>query len=170
MSTIKNAALVAVSALGLTGCAQNLGTQAVNDFGRFTALEAGETTVMDIHRSFGQPHAVAVIDETGERMWSYASLRARTNASTYIPFVGMVTGGSDVDATVATFYFDASDRYLRAERNEQSRYKNMWLMMGDSMTRSGESDRVCAEIARLDLECDEQAAVQNAANIDNFLE
>ena len=170
MNVLKTTAVISLAALGLTACAQNLGTQAVNDFGRFTALEAGETTVLDVHRSFGQPHAVAVIDETGERMWSYASLRARTNASTYIPFVGLVTGGSDVDATVATFYFDANDQYLRAERNEQSRYKNMWLMMGDTMTRSGEAERVCAEMDRLGLQCDEQAALQNAANIDNFLE
>lgn len=153
-----------------TGCAQNLGTQTVNDFGRFTALREGETTASDIHRSFGQPHAVRSIDQTGERIWTYASMRATTNIATVIPFVGMVAGGTDVDATVANFYFDNTDTYIRAERTERSRYKNMWLMMGDSMTRSGEAERVCSEMTRLGLPCDEIEARENAANLDNFLE
>lgn len=159
------AATVAVS-----GCASNLGTQTVNDFGRYMQLEAGETTAPEVYETFGQPHQVAYIDETGERIWSYYSSRVRTNASTYVPFLGLVTGGNDVDTTIAVFYFDDQDTLLRTEREERSQYRNMWLGLGDAFTPSGQVEAVRVEMERLGLPFDERAARENAAAADMFVE
>lgn len=161
-------ALILAAGLALAGCAANYGTQTVNDFNRYMQLQPGQTTSRDIFQSFGQPHQVDTITETGERVWSYHSIRERTNATTYLPFVGLVTGGSDIDATTATFYFDQSDTLLRSEREERSRYKNMWLGMADSMTGSGDVARIEAEMSRLGLPFDESYAARNAFAADTF--
>jgi hypothetical protein len=159
---------VVIAGLAVSGCASNFGTQTVNDFNRYTQLEPGETTISEIYESFGQPHQVEQIVQTSERVWTYYSIRERTNASTYVPFVGLVTGGSDVDATAAAFYFDRNDILLRSERDERSRYKNMWLALGDAATRSGDVAAVESEMNRLGLPFDEQAARQHAQAIDMF--
>lgn len=149
---------VIAAALMASGCATNVGTQAVNDFGRYHQLQAGVTTKRQVHDLFGQPHAVAQIVETGESVWSYFNIRERTSAITYVPYVGMLAGGSDIDSVRADFYFDRNEAFLRSQREERSRYKNMWLGLGDAVTPSGEIARVRAEMERLGLPFDERQA------------
>jgi outer membrane protein assembly factor BamE (lipoprotein component of BamABCDE complex) len=160
--------VIALSALALTGCASNLGTQTVNDFSRFMQLEPGATDKAGVYALFGQPHLVHTIDESEESIWTYYSIRETMNATTYIPYLGLVTGGSDVDSTRADFFFDSAGVYLRSDREESSRYKNMWLGMGDAFTPSGQVRMVQEEMERLGLPFDERAARENAAAADQF--
>lgn len=155
-----------VAALVLAACASNHGTQAVNDFNRFMGLQAGETTKADVFASFGQPHTVMHIDQTGETVWTYFSVRERTNFSTFIPYVGLVTGGSDLDLTSAAFYFDPDNYFIRSERTQKSRYQNMWLALGDSMTTTGQVDVIRQEMRSLGLPFDEQRARDGAGIAD----
>ncbi|MFT6461000.1 MAG: hypothetical protein ACJA0Y_000494 [Maricaulis maris] len=159
---------VIVCALALAGCASNMGTQTVNDFSRFMQLEGGVTTKADVYELFGQPHLVNQIEESGETIWTYYSIRETMNATTYIPYLGLVTGGSDVDSTRADFFFDSGDTYIRSDREESSRYKNMWLGMGDAFTPSGQVEVVRLEMERLGLPFDERQAREYAAAADQF--
>jgi len=158
----------ALAVLMVVGCASNHGTQTINDFTRFMDLKEGVTSKADIFNSFGQPHTVAYIEETGESIWSYYSAREKTNATTYIPYVGMVTGGSDINLTVAVFYFDPEDRYLRTDRTEKSRYKNMWLSLGDSMTRTGQVKAIEDEMSKVGLPFDRDLASKHTSVADVY--
>lgn len=158
MKSIAITGAVVAAALTMSACATNVGTQAVNDFGRFQQLEAGQTTKVQLHGIFGQPHGVSNIEQTGESVWSYFNIRERTNAMTYVPFVGLLAGGSDIDNIRADFYFDSNDVFLRSQREERSRYVNMWLGLGSAFTRSGQVDAVRTEMDRLNLPFDQREA------------
>lgn len=158
MKSIAIAGAVVAAALTMSACATNVGTQTVNDFGRFQQLENGQTTKVQVYEIFGQPHTVHYIDQTGESVWRYYQVTSRTNPTTYIPFVGLATGGSDLDMTRADFYFDIQDVLLRSQREQRSRYVNQWVGLADAFTRTGQVDIVEAEMQKYDLPFDRQEA------------
>ena len=80
------------------------------------------------------------------------------NPTTFIPFVGLVTGGNDLDITQADFYFGRDEVLIRSQREQRSRYQNQWLGMGDAMTRSGQVQKVKSEMERLGLPFDAREA------------
>lgn len=149
---------VALACLAVGGCATNAGTQAVNDFSRFQQVENGQTTKRGLHQIFGQPHRVTYIEQTGESLWQYWQVRSTMNPSTYIPLVGLVTGGNDLDITRADFYFDPNGVLLRSQREQRRRYKNQWLGMADAFTRDGSVADVETEMKQLDIPFNQREA------------
>lgn len=150
------AVLAACAALG--ACATNVGNPSVNDFGLYQQLENGQTTKRGVFDLFGQPHTVNYVEQTGESVWQYYQVASRTNPTTYIPFLGLATGGTDLDITRADFFFDPQDVLIRSSRSERSRYQNQWLGMADAMTPSGQVAAVEAEMKKLELPFDRQEA------------
>lgn len=151
------AALVAASSL-TAACATNVGTQTVNDFGRYQQLQNGQTTKSQVHEIFGQPHTVNYVAATGESIWQYYQVTSRMNPTTLIPFVGLATGGNDLDITRADFFFDKNDVLLRSQREQRSKYVNQWVGLGDAMTRSGQVPAVEAEMQKYSLPFDKKEA------------
>lgn len=151
------AALLAAS-LTVGACATNVGTQTVNDFGRYQQLQNGITNKKEVHEIFGQPHTVSYIAETGGSIWQYYQVTSRMNPTTYIPFVGLATGGNDLDITRADFFFDENDKLLRTQREQRSRYVNQWVGLADAMTRTGQVKAVNDEMNKYDLPFDEREA------------
>lgn len=151
-------AACAVLTLALGGCATNVGTQTINDFSKFSDVQQGQTTKPQLFEVFGQPHRVTYIAETGESSWRYYQVTSRMNPSTFIPFVGMVTGGNDLDITRADFYFDPAGVLLRSQREQRSKYVNQWLGMADAMTTDGSVAKVEAEMDKYDLTFDRREA------------
>lgn len=152
-------AIVAVAlSFGLVGCATNVGTQSINDFGRYQQIQPGQTTKKQLHAVFGQPHVIQKIDPTSESIWSYYQVVSRMNPTTFIPFVGLATGGNDLDITRADFYFDRNEVLLKSQREQRSKYVNQWIGMADAMTRSGQVETVKAEMDRLGLPFDKKEA------------
>lgn len=149
--------------LTVGACATNAGSQSVNDFARYQQIQNGQTTKVQVGTIFGQPAGIRQIPETGESIWSYFQVTSRMNPTTFIPFVGMVTGGNDLDITQADFYFDRNEVLIRSQREQRSRYQNQWLGLGDAMTRSGQVDVVRAEMERLGLPFDAREAAQVAS-------
>ena len=158
MKKIAIAAALAAVALGASACATNVGTQTVNDFGRFQQLENGKTTKVQVHTIFGQPHTVNYIAQTGESVWQYYQVTSRMNPTTFIPFVGLATGGNDLDITRADFFFSSDDVLLRSQREQRSKYQNQWVGLGDALTRSGQVDAVASEMDKYDLPFDRREA------------
>lgn len=155
---LKTGLAILACAVVLGGCATNVGTQAINDFGRFQQVHAGQTTKAQLHEIFGQPHRVTYVDQTNESVWQYYQVRSTMNASTFIPFVGMVTGGNDLDITRGDFWFDPNGVLLRSDRQQRSRYKNQWLGMADALTRDGSVAGVEQEMQRFSLPFDRREA------------
>ncbi|MDZ4363122.1 hypothetical protein [Brevundimonas sp.] len=151
-------ALIIAATLSLGACATNVGTQSINDFARYQQVEPGVTDKKQLYGVFGQPHRVTYISETGESNWRYYQVTSRMNPTTFIPFVGMVTGGNDLDITRADFYFDSNSVLIRSQREQRSRYVNQWLGMADSMTPDGSVNRVEIEMQLLGLPFDRREA------------
>lgn len=158
---------IAITALAFSiigACATNHGTQAVNDFNQFMELKKGETTILEIYEEFGQPHHVIAPDDQEMRVWSYFAIKRQMSAATLIPFVGLVAGGDNIDATTATFEFNEDDVLQNVSRTEQNKYANMWAALGDSLTPTGQVALIEAEMERLGLPFDRKQA-RNDANI-----
>ena len=158
MKKMMVALAIAAAALSTAACATNAGTQTVNDFGRFQQLKNGETTKAQVHEIFGQPHTVAYIPQTGESVWQYYQVTSRMNPTTFVPFLGLATGGNDLDITRADFFFDSHDLLLRTQREQRSKYVNQWIGMGDAFTRSGQVDAVANEMSKYGLSFDRREA------------
>lgn len=144
------AAIVATAlACSAAACATNSGTQTINDFGRFQQIQPGATTKAQLHAVFGQPHHVQSTPEGS--VWSFYQVSERMNASGFVPFVGLVTGGSDADVTRADFHFDANGILLRSERQQRSSYVNQWAMLAETATPDGITASVEREMLALGL-------------------
>lgn len=162
MKRVIIAAAIALAGLNAAACATNAGTQTVNDFGRYQQLQNGVTTKAQVHEIFGQPHTVTYIEQTGESLWRYYQVTSRMNPTTFIPFVGLATGGNDLDVTRADFFFDSNDVLLRSQREQRSKYVNQWVGLADAATRSGQVGIVETEMKKYDLPFDKKEAQQAA--------
>ncbi|MNQ92071.1 hypothetical protein D3C85_1074790 [compost metagenome] len=151
-------AVIAAAAITTSACATNVGTQTVNDFGRYQQLKNGETSKRGVHDIFGQPHTVNYVPATGETIWQYYQVTSRMNPTTFIPFLGLATGGNDLDITRADFFFDSKDVLLRTQREQRSKYVNQWVGLGDAMTPSGQVQAVETEMQKYDLPFDRKEA------------
>jgi len=158
--------MILIIAVLLAGCAVNLGTQAVNDFGRYMQLERDVTTKEQIHEIFGQPHEVRGSSEASDTMWSYYSYRIEPSAISYIPWVGMLAGGVNRDTARAVFHFDVDGILIHSERTESARYEATIISIGDRLTSSGQVELVRQEMLALGLPFDEELAEENAIHAD----
>lgn len=153
---MKNA-IIALSILVLPACATNYGSQQVQNFGAYSELQKGETSKLEVHEKFGQPHDVDYFP-TGESVWTYFSVRMKMNAATFIPLVGLVAGGLDADTTTASFFFDMEDLFAKVETSTKSKYVNQWVGMASAASENDEMDRVSAEMEKYELPFDQEIA------------
>lgn len=151
-------AAVVAAAIGTTACATNVGTQTINDFGRYQQIENGQTSKKELYAVFGQPHVIQTIPANNESVWAYYQVVSRMNPTTFIPFVGLATGGNDLDITRADFYFDADEVLLKSQREQRSKYVNQWIGLADAVTPTGQVEKVRAEMDRLGLPFDKKEA------------
>lgn len=162
MKKLATAAALSIALIGVSACATNGGTQTVNDFGRYQQLQNGQTTKKQVFAIFGQPHTITYLAANGESIWRYFQVTSRINPTTYIPFVGLATGGNDMDITRADFYFDAQDKLLKSQREQRAKYVNQWVGIGDAFTPSGQVAAVETEMKKYDLPFDKKEARQAA--------
>ena len=80
------------------------------------------------------------------------------NPTTFIPFVGLATGGNDLNYTLADFYFDREDKLEKTQREQRAKYVNQWVGIGDAMTPSGQVAAVEAEMNKYGLAFDKKTA------------
>ena len=90
MNKLLSAAALAV-ALTLSGCAST-GVQVTDD--QIAQFKEGQTTKQQVIATLGQP-TTTMRNSDGTTMLMYTYAEARTRASTFIPIVGMFTGGVD---------------------------------------------------------------------------
>jgi len=161
---MKKLLLLVAASLALAGCATNMGSASVNDFGRYLELRKGESRKRDVFQQFGQPHEVQHISETSESLWSYYSIKERMNVATFVPFVGLLAGGNDVNSNRADFFFNKDGYFIKTERTEKASYQNQWVGMARAFDRTGQVEEVRKEMAAFGLPFDERLAKENAGN------
>ena len=88
--------------LALLGCASS-GTEV--DPAKVQAFQKGKTTYGDVFRSLGLPQTDFVAND-GTRVVSYTNIDARPRAVDFIPYIGLLAGGSDAKTSEYVFDFD----------------------------------------------------------------
>ncbi|WP_290890621.1 hypothetical protein [Arenimonas sp.] len=143
--------LVGLAALLLAGC-MTLGNESVTDHGRYMRLKLDQSTKVEVHHWFGQPQDVIEQQEKGRVAWVYLRVDSRTNLLTFIPFVGMVAGGSDETIHRTVMTFDDKAVLRDVESVSRDRYMNMWAGLVVSVNALATDDaetRVRAEMQRI---------------------
>jgi len=147
-----------LTATAVSGCATQTGPQTINDFPRFQALELGKTTKQQVYDAFGQPQDVVRSEQNGQTLWRYFQVTARINASSLIPYVGLVTGGKDMDFTKADFAFASDGRLLTTTREQGAKYLNQWVEMANALAPNSLAASVEIEMKAQRLHFDDKAA------------
>lgn len=147
----------------LAGCATPTGPNALTEPGGLRALEMGNATKLQVYQALGQPHAVIPAGPTGGSVWRYVQVTARTNPSSFIPYVGLVTGGKDLSINTASFIFGRDDRLEGTERHQRTKYLNQWVRLGQVLTPSNDAVAVGAEMKAYGLAFDAKAARRGAS-------
>jgi outer membrane protein assembly factor BamE (lipoprotein component of BamABCDE complex) len=70
-------------------------------------LIKGKTTKEDVQANFGAPYSRSTLD-SGEEVWSYVMHNSQMNATSFIPVVGLFTGGSDNQSKTLQITFNGN--------------------------------------------------------------
>ena len=151
------AAILSAAAVGGC-CATQTGTQAINDFPRFQALELGKSTKQQVYKAFGQPHEVVRSARTDQTLWPYFQVTVRINPTSLVPYVGLVTGSKDIDFTKADFAFEPDGTLETTDRERGAKYLNQWVEMANALTPGSRSASVEIEMKAQGLHFDKKAA------------
>lgn len=92
----KTALAFLAASLVLAGCV-NSGNQTLKSESQESIkskLVKGKTTKEDVQSHFGAPYSRST-QEDGNETWSYVMHNSQMSATSYIPIVGLFTGGSD---------------------------------------------------------------------------
>ena len=95
--------IVAVGlALALFGCASS-GTNV--DPAKVQGFENGKTTYAEVLQSLGPPQTDFLVDD-GTRVVTYTYVQAQARAVNFVPYIGLLAGGSDARTSEYVFKFD----------------------------------------------------------------
>jgi hypothetical protein len=159
-----------VLVFGISGCQTNndlaktvlglqpIGSQAVEDFGRYQDLEKSKSTKTDIFKTFGQPHDVTYLSN-GESVWRYYSVKTTNSYAGFIPLIGFFAQGENRDTNIADFHFTGQEKLLKYETLSKSDYSNIWPQLyGSIFNYDDELARVEAEMNKIGLPFDRKLA------------
>lgn len=72
---------------------------------QMSTLKKGETTSLDAMRNLGQPTAITKLSD-GRQVFTYSFAHAQARPASFIPFVGLFAGGTDVRSSAVVLTFD----------------------------------------------------------------
>src|ERR1700685_215617 len=96
--------VVVIAALLLSGCVSS-GTQVTDE--QAAQFKKGFTTEAEVIAKLGPPDATARSDD-GSKVDSYTYVKASANAADFIPYVGLLAGGSSGKYTTVAFSFNSA--------------------------------------------------------------
>ena len=154
-----------IASLFLGGCTFTSGAPELRDIGRYMTLQAGQSTKADVYGRWRQPHDVLTTDKGST--WVYVYGTTKMHGATFAPFVGIIFGGSQVDATVISITFDNNERFASLKTEEESSYVNQWVGIAMAMVPSDKDReaRVRQEMTRLNLPYSGNATVEKATPV-----
>lgn len=100
-------AVIVAAAVALTGCA-SAGNQVLEGSNQTSVDQhviVGQTTTKQVRAYFGDPDAVSYTD-SGNEIYNYTFAHATSKAVNFIPVVGLLAGGQNVDKKTLVILFD----------------------------------------------------------------
>ncbi|MDA7862421.1 hypothetical protein N9A63_02290 [Akkermansiaceae bacterium] len=143
----------------LPSCSSNQGNTAIKDFGRYSNLEKNKTTKIEVYKSFGQPHNVIYSNKNSQ--WAYYNAQANINGATFVPFIGLVAGGTNNKIFSADFFFNSKNVLENYSTNEKGSYTNSWVGLARGTAahlKNTQAQRVEQEMQGLGLTFDKAEA------------
>jgi hypothetical protein len=110
--------------LALSACTFSSGHTENRDFGRYMKLEMGTSDKHAVYQQFKQP--IDVYATPNGTSWVFLSMDSKTHFSTFIPYVGLFTGGGVNTSYTSYFFFDNNDVLVDVKSNIEEDYVNMW--------------------------------------------
>lgn len=91
--------------IALIGCATSGSRINMDNLSR---IREGETTKTEVVALLGKPWMVSLTSD-GKTILMYQYTKAKTKAVTFIPVVGLMKGGMDINQQILQILFDADD-------------------------------------------------------------
>jgi outer membrane protein assembly factor BamE (lipoprotein component of BamABCDE complex) len=152
-------ALSIIPLLTLSSCSVNQGNNSIKDFGRYSSLQKGNSTKKEIYNTFGQPHDVNAVSSSSR--WTYYNLQSSMSGASFIPFIGLIAGGTNDQITTAEFFFTSQGKLQNYSTSEKTKFTNSFVgsVQGiASHLSDNQSNRVQTEMERLALPFDKLEA------------
>lgn len=157
---IRSIILAAMVAGVLCSCA-TYGNKTVDDPSKYLNIREGKSTKQDVYGVFGQPHDVEYSQDRARSVWTYFKVESSPNGWSYVPYVGILAGGTNSDTTKAYFFFDADERFMRTQSTKKSDSENSWAGMARVAGQGNRDDRaarVSQEMAKIGKPFDQKLA------------
>lgn len=118
--------LALIGVFALSGCS-TVGTEKLDDFGKYLGLQPGVSTKKDVYERFGQPGDVFYkgIPPSAPSGWTYYNVHITPSGWTFVPYVGLLAGGSNRTIMESSFLFDSNSRLTSLHTSKDSEYHNM---------------------------------------------
>jgi hypothetical protein len=148
-----------ISLLTLSSCSVNQGNNAIKDFGRYSSLQKGSSVKKEIYNTFGQPHDVNYVSSSSR--WTYYNLQSTMSGATFIPFIGLIAGGTNDQITTAEFFFTSQGKLQNYSTSEKTKFTNSFVGSAQGIAShmsNNQANRVQTEMERLELPFDKLEA------------
>ena len=152
------AGIITIACL-LSSCSVNQGNTAIKDFGKYANLEKNKTTKTQVYKSFGQPHNVEYVSSSSQ--WTYYNTQSSMSGATFIPFVGLIAGGTNNQIFAADFFFNAKGILENYSTNEKRNFTNSFVGTArgiGSHLKNTQAERVEAEMRNSGFPYDKKEA------------
>lgn len=129
-----------------------VGNKTIDDPSKYLNVREGQSTKLDIYTIFGQPHDVEYAEDGARSLWTYFKVEMRPNGWSYVPYVGLLAGGTNEDSTKVYFFFDANARLVRTQTNKKEDSENSWAgiaRMASQGKRDDRAKRVAEEMVKV---------------------
>jgi len=112
---MKAAIFACVLGIAAAGCTTTSGVQVQQS--QLASFKKGITTDTDVISALGGPTTSSVTSD-GERVLVYAFAQYKIRGSTFVPVVGLFSGGSDMTTNSVVFKFDRDRKLISYAASE----------------------------------------------------
>lgn len=144
-------------------CCTHLGNPALEDVNNFMTLKKGLDSKESIYAKFGQPADVIYSNVSASTsVWTYVRSDMHPNGWSYVPYVGLLAGGTNQETTKAFFSFDGAGHFVEVHTGKDSSYVNGLGGLGGMIAGRSRNQvqRVQDEMNRMGKPFDHKQAVR----------
>ena len=159
--------VLAPFAVSLTGCAPaQFGETRITDEQVIFNVAQQDTTKKQVYIYLGQPHDVDTL-ANGDTLWHYYLLADKIHPLTYVPYLGLLAGGSTMTLTERIVQFE-DNKVINIQKKCYKDYQNMWTHLSSMPDSLPKYDRVEKEMSDLKLPFDKER-VKRFWNVDEII-
>ena len=128
--------ILAITILALAGCASH-GVMVSAE--KVASLKRGVSTEADVIAVLGRPTTISVFN--GTRMLVYSGAQAQARPASFIPFIGPLVGGTDVQASMVMLRFDADGKLTDINSSQTNTGSGTGLAAGTPIAQTPNQPR-----------------------------